>query len=220
MFGLMLLCAIAVTTALADEVTTQPDQTEPIAEQPPVIAEAGTPLSTFFAGQQNSSQQSDTEPISMSTGAMITRVVLGLGLVLGLLGAVLFLYKKATLGRPNSLGNAGIQILAQRGVGQKSQLAVVRVGGQTLLLGMTPNQISTLGQLNSSSEAMESTTNQGTISSRQGSFQDQTLVSAQATSNEMLDEMNPSRGGFEQTLAGEVKRVRDSLWTSLKRLES
>ena len=87
------------------------------------------------------------EAFHFSAGGMLARVGLGLGLVFCILGSVLFLYKKATRG---SLGHGpkhGIEVVTQRGVGQKSSLAVVRVAGETLLLGITPTQINLLTAL-------------------------------------------------------------------------
>ncbi len=83
----------------------------------------------------------------ISPGAMLIRVALGLAVVMGILGSVLFLYRKATRGRPRLGRQQGIDVLTQRSLGQRTHLTVVRVAGETLLLGVTPQQVNMLARI-------------------------------------------------------------------------
>jgi flagellar biosynthetic protein FliO len=93
---------------------------------------------------------------AVSTGAMVLRVVLALGLVLGIFAAVLYLYRRATRSGAAPRRQQRIEILAQRSLGTRTSLALVQVAGETLLIGVTPQQITALGpvSLETDAEAM------------------------------------------------------------------
>ena len=95
--------------------------------------------------------------VTVSTGAMALRVVLALGLVLGIFAAVLYLYRRATRAGAAPRRQQRIEILAQRSLGTRTSLALVQVGGETLLIGVTPQQITALGpvSLETDAEAMQ-----------------------------------------------------------------
>lgn len=94
--------------------------------------------------------------VTVSTGAMVLRVVLALALVLGVFAAVLFLYRRAARGSAMPRRGQRIEILAQRSVGTRTSLALVRVAGEATLIGITPQQITSLGSvsLETDEEAM------------------------------------------------------------------
>jgi len=85
--------------------------------------------------------------VTLSTGAMLLRVGLALGLVFAILAAVLFLYRRASQARRGGPRPAAIELLAQRSLGPRTSLALVRVESTSLLIGVTPQQITALGQL-------------------------------------------------------------------------
>ncbi|MCK4412074.1 MAG: flagellar biosynthetic protein FliO [Candidatus Eisenbacteria sp.] len=88
-----------------------------------------------------------SEPLTLSAGAMLLRVVLALGLVFGLLAAVLYLYRRASRRGTASARRSRIEIIAQRSLGSRTSLALVEVAGEALLIGITPQQISALRTL-------------------------------------------------------------------------
>lgn len=139
---------------------------------------------------------------TISARDMIIRVLLGLGLILGILAAVLFLYRKATHGTAGLRRHAAIEVLTQRSLGNRTGLSVVRVAGETLLLGVTQHRVTLLSDL--------------TARAAQASAPPADAAAVDALLNEVTDA--PQQ--FEQTLAGEVNRVRKGLWTSLRKLES
>lgn len=147
-----------------------------------------------------------TTPVSAS--GMLTRVGLGLVLVLGILGGVLFLYKKASRGTLGGGSRTGIELVTQRSLGQRSSLAVVRVGDETMLLGITANQINMLSLLGPK-PAAEEPPSVTEVSASLAAPQPAPVVGARAL------EASP----FDTTLAGEVRRVRENLVTSLRRLD-
>ncbi len=147
---------------------------------------------------------------SLSPGGMLIRVALGLGMVLGILAAVLFLYRKATRGGPGLRRDAGIRVLTQRSLGQRVSLAVVQVAGETLLLGITPQQINALARINAPA---------GSGKAPQPEVAAPHATRDRDTVNALLGSPHPPASGFEDVLAGEVRRVREGLWTSLRRLD-
>ena len=179
------------------------------------------------AGSTMTAGQALEESLHFSAGGMLARVGLGLLLVFSILGSVLFLYKKATRGSLGGGTRHGIEVVTQRGIGQKSSLAVVRVAGETLLLGITPNQIRLLTPIGEASPISISSTN--TSSSTSSSTNSSTNASAGAITGHPSGP-NPVaaslalHGGteslFENELAGEVRRVRENLVTSLRRLNT
>ncbi|MFH1144389.1 MAG: flagellar biosynthetic protein FliO [Candidatus Eisenbacteria bacterium] len=90
---------------------------------------------------------SSPAPFAPSTGAMLVRVALALALVLGLLYAVLHLYRKAARSGGKAAGQHEIQIVSQRSLGPRTSLALVRIAGESLLIGVTPQQITALGKV-------------------------------------------------------------------------
>ncbi len=172
--------------------------------------------------------------VSLSPGDMMVRVGLGLALVLGILGAVLFLYRKATRGRPGARGDAAIEVVSQRSLGPRTSLSVVRVSGEVLLLGITQHQVNTLAHLGNL--AQDARRDSGGLEGRPtspGSYggngdrhdtgDDRPGESETSAAVEQLLAEAKDQGGapthFESLLAGEIQRVRRGLWSSIRRLE-
>jgi flagellar biosynthetic protein FliO len=154
----------------------------------------------------------------VSPTGLLLRVGLGLALVFGILGAVLFLYRKATRGRPGKGGGAAIQLLSQRSLGQRTSLAVVRVAGETLLIGVTPQQVSSLARIEDepAGPALPAASPQP----------GRAWVPAAATRRDAeqvarrIEQAQPDEESFARTLASEIKRVRESVWTPLTRIDA
>ncbi len=165
-------------------------------------------------------------PAVLSPGGMLLRVALGLALVLSLLGGVLMLYRKATRGRPSLRGDASIEVLSQRALGQRTNLTVVRVAGEVLLLGVTQQQVNTLARLTElvpgaptpagreagAAVRPAQTTGSGAIPTPAQDAVDVEALIGSARARERATD-------FESALAGEVQRVKQGLWTSLRSLE-
>jgi flagellar protein FliO/FliZ len=86
----------------------------------------------------------------MSTGstlAMLARLVVSLGIVLGLMAAA-----AAVLRRTGAGGTGGrrrglpVEIIARHAVGRRSSVALVRAGGRGLVLGVTDHTITLLAE--------------------------------------------------------------------------
>jgi flagellar protein FliO/FliZ len=75
------------------------------------------------------------------------RMMGSLVLVFGLLGAVLWGLKRLQLqNRPGQPGARRLQVLESHSVGPRQKLALVRVGAHEVLVGVSPGQITALGQ--------------------------------------------------------------------------
>lgn len=95
-----------------------------------------------------------TAPGDLSIGWLLGRMALALGIVFGLMWLVLWAAKRYL---PQATGKSArganmIEILATRAIGQRRSLMLVRAQGKTLLLGVTPQAISTLAELESEDE--------------------------------------------------------------------
>ncbi|MBM3317129.1 MAG: FliO/MopB family protein [Candidatus Eisenbacteria bacterium] len=88
-----------------------------------------------------------SEPASLSVGAMLLRVGLGLAVVLGIFAAVLYLYRRAARAGAAAGATEKIELLAQRPLGARSSVVLLRVAGESFLIGSTPQQITCLGAL-------------------------------------------------------------------------
>jgi flagellar protein FliO/FliZ len=75
-----------------------------------------------------------------------TRVILSLGLVLGLIAGFSFFMKKVLKKTPLTK-NSQIKILTQYYVGPKKSLAIVQVAGESILLGITDHNINMIKTL-------------------------------------------------------------------------
>jgi len=161
---------------------------------PAPVRGSGTPATEVLAPAAGGASPA----VTLSAGGMLLRVALGLALVLGLLGGVLVLYRKATCGRPGLRGDAAIEVVSQRSLGQRTSLAVVRVGGEVLLVGITQQQVNTLAHLG-------------------GLAQEARAPAAQLAS---ATPSQPRASEFQTALEGEVQRVKEGLWASVRRLEA
>jgi flagellar protein FliO/FliZ len=75
------------------------------------------------------------------------RMIGSLVVVFGLLGAVLWGLKRLQLQtRPGQPGARRLQVLESHSVGPRQKIALVRVGAHEVLVGVSPGQITALGQ--------------------------------------------------------------------------
>ncbi len=149
--------------------------------------------------------------MNLSTGAMVVRVVLALALVLGLLAGVVFLYRRASRGGHGVGAAAQIEIVAQRALGARASLAVVRVGSESLLIGVTPQQITALGALPADACARGHGRDGG---AGHGLSADPCHVDRMARAAQSLPPAQPVVP-FESALQGEIRRVRQDLSQAL-----
>jgi flagellar biogenesis protein FliO len=90
-------------------------------------------------------------PVVPGTGVLLVKLALSLGLVVGLI----LLLQKAARKWGHAMGAGGgteaIRLLSQRSVGPRLSLAVVEVRGRTLLVGISPQGIQAVADLDASS---------------------------------------------------------------------
>lgn len=81
-------------------------------------------------------------PPKIKSGANLTNLVLGLGLIIGLIFALSWLVRR--MGQGGLLTSNQMKIVAAMPLGTRERIVVIEVGGQQLLLGITATQINTL----------------------------------------------------------------------------
>lgn len=74
------------------------------------------------------------------------RIFASLLLVFGLLGGLLWGLKRLQLRVQPGLPGRRLELLESLSVGPRQKIALVRVGSQEMLVGISPGQISSLGQ--------------------------------------------------------------------------
>ena len=74
------------------------------------------------------------------------RIIGSLILVFGLMGALLWGLKRMQTQMGQSLPGRRLQIVESVGVGPRQKIALVRVDGQEVLVGLSPGQMTALGQ--------------------------------------------------------------------------
>lgn len=91
-------------------------------------------------------------PVGAGFGGPSLATWLRLGLALALvLGMILALQWAARRFGQGARGTDGIRVVSQRSLGPKLSLAVIEVGGRTLLIGLSPNGVAPVADLTSSS---------------------------------------------------------------------
>lgn len=115
-------------------VTQFPKLPAPVRLAPLIVAGAATPL---FAADA-------AVPAAPGITDGLGQMLLGLAVVLGLLLGCLWLIKK--LSAPHGAA-AGLRVLGAVPVGPRERVVLVEVGGQVLVLGVTPTNVRTLHTL-------------------------------------------------------------------------
>ena len=87
------------------------------------------------------------DPLSqVSLVSLATRLGLGLGLVILLAWAIVFVLKKSRLGRQLTSLDSSIRIVERTYLGPKKAVFLVQIGDRTLALGVTDSSISPLSE--------------------------------------------------------------------------
>ncbi|QDU41651.1 Flagellar biosynthesis protein, FliO [Symmachiella dynata] len=121
---------------------------------PAVIGEAQkqgfqNPLDKKFpqASTAKKSSASSTETQRKKKGGSLVQSALGLAFVLCLI-LIVAAWAKRHLPQANSaLPSEAVQILGQRAVGQRQMIQLIRCGSRILVLGATPNGLTTLSEI-------------------------------------------------------------------------
>ncbi|MBI3392161.1 MAG: flagellar biosynthetic protein FliO [Nitrospirae bacterium] len=80
-------------------------------------------------------------------GRALIKMGSGLALVLGLLAALAYGAKRVFSNGMAARSGPGIRVVARHGLGPKVSVAVVEVGGETLVLGVTPGEVQLLSRV-------------------------------------------------------------------------
>lgn len=139
------ICIIAVfmffsSSAYSDELLSQAPavQEKQVADSP----SAEKKNFSFLPGQINSNTASKSTKNDAVTNTDALSVSLGLIFILILIFSMAWFMKK--MGYTNLTGQGQLKIIATLNLGQKEKIALIQVGQQQLLVGMTATQINTL----------------------------------------------------------------------------
>lgn len=82
----------------------------------------------------------------VSAVALLGRLAVSLAVVFALMAVAGKVLRKRGLGTRGSTATSRIEVLARQGLGRTSSVQLVRVGGRTLVLGVTEASVSVLGE--------------------------------------------------------------------------
>jgi flagellar biosynthetic protein FliO len=94
-------------------------------------------------GQEDQAEDQESPGVA----DMVARMALALGIVLALMSAVLWAARRWSPHGVRGKGGQAIEVLANHTIGQRRSLMMVRVKGKSMLLGVTPQQIHFLSDL-------------------------------------------------------------------------
>jgi flagellar biosynthetic protein FliO len=124
-----------------------------VAARPAVCADQGTPAAKdFWSAYEDTGKAESKEsgkPQENSLWLPMLRMVSALLLILGVIALIAWLVKRyapGAVGRVSAKGDV-IRVVATRLLGGRRSLMLVRVRGQTLLLGVTPQSIQCLTEI-------------------------------------------------------------------------
>ena len=126
---------IVANSETKTEITKVSDETTPVAAQPLAKAKSEDEIPVNFAKIKKA------ETAESSSG----RLFLSFGLMAVVLGVGYFLAKK--YGKPKNSAQTKIKILTQHYLGPKRSLAIVRVAGESILIGITDQNINMIKSL-------------------------------------------------------------------------
>lgn len=101
------------------------------------------------ADEKGGAPESKLRDDGPSLGALAARMAVALGVVFALMTGVLWVARRymPQVAKSGRLVGSGIEVLSTRSLGQRRSLILVRARDKTLLLGVTPQTISTLAEL-------------------------------------------------------------------------
>jgi flagellar biosynthetic protein FliO len=107
------------------------------------------------------------QPETTTNSSDALSVSLGLIVILGLIFSLAWLMRK--MGYSHVSGQGQLKLLATMNLGQKEKIALIQVGQQQLLVGITTSQINTLHVLDESLKTTESSSDDQQSDSRENS---------------------------------------------------
>ena len=78
--------------------------------------------------------------------ALLGRLAVSLGVVFALMAVAGKVLRRRGLGTRGTTATSRIEVLARQGLGRTSSVQLVRVGGRTLVLGVTETNVTVLGE--------------------------------------------------------------------------
>jgi flagellar protein FliO/FliZ len=110
---------------------------------PAQVSDAKVSLSETEIPVLTDAKKAKDDPV----GSPLRKMVISLGIILTAIFGVAFAARKWFVKKKTDLPNAQIKILSQQFLGPRKSLAIVYVAGESLLVGITDNQINLIKQL-------------------------------------------------------------------------
>lgn len=163
---LSLLILLSVS-AYANEVLIETETSQKQSDQQSKVLQEKQKYS-FLSNQSYVNAPNQIAKKDPSTSGDALNVSLGLIVILVMIFSIAWFMKK--MGYSNVTGQGQLKIIASLNLGQKEKIALIQVGKQQLLVGMTATQINTLHVLDEVLEETEikqfGATGEGTFSSK------------------------------------------------------
>lgn len=199
-----MICAFSVL-AFADTVAAPTDAG--------VVAPTAATATNAVAAPANAKLSEDQIPLTIETtkkasesGSATTKALMSGFIILALLGTSYYFVRKYRVSNVvNNKANMKIQILTQHYLGPKKSLAIVHVAGESILIGITDNNISMIKSLSLIDDEVPADMPKSFSESMQGQAQ-----KTQPLIGEMTAELDEefSFAGVTDTVSKKIKSMR------------
>ena len=150
--SLLLTAATTATTTASTTATTLAKA----ANTATTLAKSAASTATSLATTSTTVSATAGTAKSVSAASLLTQMVVGLGVVIGLIWLVSKVLKGRAPGMAAKRRNQPLAILGRQPLGKGVQLAIVKAGAETYLLGITAHQVTNLARFEPEDLGLES----------------------------------------------------------------
>ncbi len=146
MMKIFLLCTFLVQLTWASETPATTDVTTPQAVSE--VSAQATPQSNSQAMPEDQIPLKIDQQVKASEATTNgTKLILSLVVIAGMLGAGYYMIRRFSVSNKSAKSNMQIKVLSQHFLGPKKSLAIIRVAGESILIGVTDQNISLIKPL-------------------------------------------------------------------------
>jgi len=147
MIKYFLLCSFLVQVSFATEATSSGATVQPVT--PETLTESAAPMTTNIQAQPEDQipLKIDQQVKASESTTNGTKMVLSLMVIAGMLGAAYYMIRRYSVSNKTAKSNMQIKVLSQHFLGPKKSLAIIRVAGESILIGVTDHNISLIKPL-------------------------------------------------------------------------
>jgi len=156
----LLITVVSAQTGDIQENAVLPEKENQSAESAGAASESLNSLTEaeknkIIPGRQSKTGDSQISAGNTNQGMSPWRTFGSLLIVLALIIAVTYIFRRLALGGRGGLAPSGVEVLARNSINPKQSLCLVKLGPRVLLLGLSPNQMTALHTIEDPDEVAE-----------------------------------------------------------------